>query len=297
MARKPRIEQAGGIYWVTGRCVSGTRLAAEQRDLFLLVLGHAVARHRWVCTSYSVLESGYEMVLRTPEANLSRGMRDLNGEFTQAMNRGLGRSGPVFQGRFKAAAVEPGGPFLEVCRDVALAPVRAGLCRKPGKWVHGSYAPLVGEAEGPAFLEMGWVAEAFGGKPKKARARLEKFIRAGGSDSTPAVRKSLFVGSDAFGKRLMNLPEKGHRGRPAPKRRPALSALFPKSGTSDVERRDARISEARLAHGYTLAQIGRATGLHPATISRIARKKELHSLGAGELRKTRKTKKTKKKGK
>jgi putative transposase len=282
MARKPRIEQAGGIYWVTGRCVAGTRMDPQERDLFLQVLGHTVARHRWVCSGYAVLEGGYELLLTTPEANLSRGMRDLNGEFTQALNRGRGRSGPVFHGRFKAAVVEAGAPFLEVCRAVVLAPVRAGLCGKPGKWTHCSYGPLVGEAERPVFLEDGWIAEHFGGKPKKARARFEKFARTGGGSGAPAVKKGLFVGSEAFAVRLQGAPGKARKGRPAVSR-PALGALFPKASSLEGPERDAKIVEARLVHGYTLAQIAQATGLHPATISRIARKNELESWGAGEL--------------
>jgi putative transposase len=276
MARKPRIEQAGGIYWVTGRCVTGTRLAPQERELFLQFLGHTVARHHWACAGYAILEEGYEVLLTTPEANLSRGMRDLNGEFTQALNRSRSRSGPVFHGRFKAAAVEAGAPFLEVCRAVALSPVLAGLCGKPGKWAHGSYAPLVGEAEGPTFLEGGWVVEHFGGKLKKARSRFEKFVKAGDGGTAPAVKKGLFVGSEAFGDKLQRAPGKIRRGRPAVAR-PSLGSLFPKASTIEGSKRDAQIIDARLVHGYTLAQIAKATGLHPATISRIARKKELES--------------------
>jgi putative transposase len=300
MARKPRIEQAGGIYWVTGRCVEGTRLSPSERGLFLGFLEHTVARHRWICAGYAILEDSYELVLTLPEANLSRGMRDLNGEFTQALNRARGRSGPVFHGRFKAAAVERGAPFLEVCRAVALSPVRSGLCGKPGKWAHGSYAALVGEAGGPAFLSDDWIADHFGGKPKKARARFEKFVKSGAAPEAPAVKRGLFVGSDAFGEKLQSAP-KGSRRPRAASARPSLGHLFPKAGAVEGPGRDARIAEARIVHGYTLAQIAEATGLHPATISRIARKKELESWGAGEPESQRAKesakKKKKKKGK
>ncbi len=281
MARKPRIEQAGGIFWVSGRCVEGTRLAPGERDLFLQLLGHAASRHRWICSAYAVLEQGYELVLTTPEANLSRGMRDLNGEFTQAVNRGRGRSGPVFHGRFKAAAVESGAPFLEVCRALALSPVRAGLCAKPGKWGHCSLASLTGGAARPAFLQDRWIAEHFGGKPKKAISRFEKFVRSGGKHTAPEVKRGLFVGSEAFGDELQRVPRKRSR-TPRAASRPALSALFPRSAALEGPGRDARIIEARLVHGYTLAAIAKVTGLHPATISRIARKKESESRRDGE---------------
>lgn len=44
--------------------------------------------------------------METPHANLSRGMRQLNGVYTQRYNLLHGRGGPVFQGRYKAHVIE-----------------------------------------------------------------------------------------------------------------------------------------------------------------------------------------------
>jgi putative transposase len=73
----------------------------------------------------------YHFLFETPEANLSRGMRQLNGVYTQSFNRRHRRVGHLFQGRYKAQRVEHGSYLLEVARYIVLNPVRAKMVRSP----------------------------------------------------------------------------------------------------------------------------------------------------------------------
>jgi putative transposase len=66
-------------------------------------------------------------LVETLEATLSRGMRQLNGVYTQWFNRTNHRVGHVFQGRYKAILVEKDSYLLETARYVVLNPVRAGV--------------------------------------------------------------------------------------------------------------------------------------------------------------------------
>ena len=52
-----------------------------------------------------MMDNHYHLLVQTPDANLSAGMRQLNGVYTQFANRTHGRVGHVFQGRFKAILV------------------------------------------------------------------------------------------------------------------------------------------------------------------------------------------------
>jgi transposase InsO family protein len=63
-----------------------------------------------------------------------KGMRQLNGVFTQASNRRHQRSGHLFQGRYKAILVDADTYLMELIRYVVLNPVRAGMVDQPGKW-------------------------------------------------------------------------------------------------------------------------------------------------------------------
>ncbi len=73
----------------------------------------------------------YHLLIETPDGNLSEGMRQLNGIYTQKFNRSHARVGHVFQGRFKSIVVEKDSHLLELCRYVVLNPVRAGMARHP----------------------------------------------------------------------------------------------------------------------------------------------------------------------
>jgi len=282
MARKPRVEGAGAFHWVTGRCIGGVRLKGSGRDLFLQILRRAVGRHRWRCHAYAVLAEGYQLVLETPEPNLSRGMRDLIGEFTQAYDRRADRTGSVFGGRFKSVLVEGGAPLLEVCRAVVLAPVAEGLCKKPGKWPWSSFAATAGQVAPPDFLNVEWLLGQFGVKAKKAQPKFEKFVKMNARGEPPVVRHGFVVGSEGFERRVLS---ERPRSAGAPSKRvsrAALKRLFPPEVVGDPTRRDALIYQARSAEGCTLSAIGLAVGLHPATISRILRKKEAELGGWGD---------------
>jgi len=69
----------------------------------------------------------YHVLVETPDANLSKGMRQLNGVYTQRFNRAHERTGHVFQGRYKAILAQKEAYLLELARYVVLNPVRARM--------------------------------------------------------------------------------------------------------------------------------------------------------------------------
>ena len=69
----------------------------------------------------------YHLLIETPDANLSRGMRQLNGIYTQKFNWKHHRSGHLLQGRYKAILVDKDEYLLELARYLMLNPVRAGM--------------------------------------------------------------------------------------------------------------------------------------------------------------------------
>ena len=96
----------------------------------------------------------------TPEANLSKAMRHLNGVYTQAFNRRHGRVGHVLQGRFKAIIVDRDNYLLELCRYVVLNPVRAKTTRKADTYQWSSYQATAGLANTPPLSDSGLAALA-----------------------------------------------------------------------------------------------------------------------------------------
>jgi len=280
MARPLRIEFPGAVYHVTARGDGRQAIFRDDadRDRFLVILGHAVSLRKWVCHAYCLMGNHYHLVIETPEANLSRGMRSLNGEYTQAFNRYHRRPGHVFQGRYKAVVVEKESHLLEVCRYVVLNPVRArGMgAKRPEDWVWSSYRATVGLAGVPSFLSTAWVLARFGRGRTAAQARYKAFVEAGRGGRSPlaGVRGGVVLGGGAF----LEAMEPSMAGKskitehPRMQRhmlRPPLDGLFRREASRDKAARNAAMREAFVEHGYTLKEIGDQTGLHYATVSRI----------------------------
>jgi REP element-mobilizing transposase RayT len=50
-------------------------------------LSQVVEHYDWICHAYCLMMNHYHLLIETPEVNLSKGMRQLNGVYTQAFNR------------------------------------------------------------------------------------------------------------------------------------------------------------------------------------------------------------------
>ena len=157
---------------------------------------------RWRIHAYVLMGNHYHLLLETPEPNLSRGMRQLNGIYTQRFNRRHERVGHLFQGRFQSILVEKEAHLLELIRYVVLNPVRAGIVPRPEQWDWSNYLATAGLAGAPRWLEVEWTLAQFGGGPL-AGDRYRQFVEAGMSDPrTPWVnlRKQVFLGGNRFQK-------------------------------------------------------------------------------------------------
>ena len=65
------------------------------------------------CHAWCLMDNHYHLVIETVEGNLSRGMRQLNGAYTQKSNRRHQQSGHLFQGRYKAILIDRDSYLLE----------------------------------------------------------------------------------------------------------------------------------------------------------------------------------------
>ena len=127
MSRPLRIELAGGLYHVTSRGDRREPIYRDDQDRvnWLTAFGEVCARFNWRCHAYCEMTNHYHVVVETPEADLSKDMRQLNGVYTQQFNRRHDLIGHLFQGRFKGILVERDAQLLELGRYVVLNSLRA----------------------------------------------------------------------------------------------------------------------------------------------------------------------------
>ncbi len=277
MARPLRIEIPGGLFHVTSR---GDRREAiylddADRDAWLQELGRVCQRYNWVCHAYCLMDNHFHIVVETVEGNLSAGMRQLNGVYTQTHNRAHGRVGHVFQGRFKAIVVQRETYLLELARYVVLNPVRAGMCASPAQWAWSSYRATIGVAKAPDWLQTDWLLSQFGQQRQTATVAYVNHVRAGvGLPSVwSGLQHQLYLGDAAFAETLaLKLKaQSGFTEISRAQRRAGAPGLGHFTALPD---RDAAIAQAYASGVYSLKEIADAFGLHYATISRIVRRRE-----------------------
>lgn len=278
MARPLRIEFPGALYHVTtrGNARQDIFLDDEDRQRFLGVLAHVVSRFHLRLYAYCLMNNHFHLVVETPEANLSKAMRQLNGVYTQSFNRRHGRVGHVLQGRFKAIVVDRESYLLELCRYVVLNPVRVRTTRKADTYPWSSYQATAGLVSVPPFLTVDWVLSQFGHQRAAAQRKYRAFVAEGIGYGSPweHVRGQVLLGSERFVERLAPELQDTRRSKEIPRQqrfaaRPTLSRLFLARVRSNRARRNEVICRAHLEHGYSLSKIGHAVGLHYSTISRI----------------------------
>ncbi|KUK27741.1 MAG: Transposase [Acetothermia bacterium 64_32] len=275
MARPLRVEFPGALYHITSRGNAGEPIFLDDEDrlTFLDILAEVVKRYRFLCHAYCLMGNHYHLLIETQEANLSRGIRQLNGVYTQAFNRRHGRYGHLFQGRYKAILVEKDPYLLEVARYIVLNPVRAGVVKQPGRWRWSSYRSTAGLEEPPSFLEVEWLLSQFAPDLERARRMYRRFVAQGkGVELWGGLKGGVILGGERFVEEIKPLLKERKPEIEVPRRerlaaRPTLKELF--EGVKDKEERDFRIYEAVIEHGYRLAEVGEHLGLHYSTVSRI----------------------------
>jgi putative transposase len=148
---------------------------ARDRARCIELMTLVVTSLRWECLAYCLLDTHFHLLVTTPDPNLDRGMKHLNGVYAQGFNRRYGRVGHLVQDRYHAEIVEREGHLREALRYIALNPVRAGLCRRPERWPWSSYPALLGLAPAP-FVATNAVLRLFGPTARSARVRLREFV-------------------------------------------------------------------------------------------------------------------------
>ena len=277
MARPLRIEYDGALYHVTSRGNERKAIFRNDSDrkLFLDTLAQVNKRFHWICHAYCLMDNHYHLVIETPDGNLSKGMRQLNGIYTQAYNKRHGRVGHLFQGRFKGILVQKDSHFLEVCRYVVLNPVRAKSTNHPPHHKWSSYQATAGGAQAHPCLTPDEILGHFAHRRAAAQEKYSDFVQDGiGSRSIwEELEAQSLLGVEGFAEGLRHLVTEKQQILEIPKGqrfvgRPSLEKLFAQR-TADKTTRDQLIEKAVSELGYSQMELASFLDLHYSTISRI----------------------------
>lgn len=271
MSRPLRLELAGGLYHVTSRGDGreDIYLSDADRQAWLEVFGQVCKRFNWVCHAWCQMTNHYHILIETPEPNLSQGMRQLNGVYTQQFNRAYARVGHVFQGRYKAILVERDSYLLELARA---QPAARPQVKRLENWRWSSYPATCGQLPTPEWLQTDWILAQFGRQRASAIRKYVEFVHEG--TRLPSVwtqlQGQIYLGSEAFVKKMQaQIEQKPALGEiPRAQRRALTQAL------ADFELHYSRkeaMARAYLSGQHTMLAIGEYFGVHYSTVSRMVK--------------------------
>lgn len=289
MARPLRIEFAGAVYHLSSRAEAGAVVFHDDADrrALLAVIAQAMERFDAQVLAYCLEPDGYELLLFTRQANLSRLMRHINGVYTQGCNRRRGLVGHLFQGRFKAVLVDREHLLLDACRHVDAGGVRRGLAGSAAAWPWSSYAAHVGQAPAPAWLDADGLHAYVLGRSlqgaadrRKAAQRYEKLMREAASlDLWRHLRQQIYLGDAAFVDRLTR--QLGAGATSSRKARGSTLKSRPwRDWLQEAGSREEALYRAHTEGGLSMTGLAQELGLSVSRVSRLIAGHERQRHGA-----------------
>ncbi|WP_240744921.1 transposase [Desulforhopalus sp. IMCC35007] len=155
MSRPLRLEYPGAWYHVMNRGRWGEKIffTATDRETFLKVLQEASELWNMRISAYCLMPNHYHLFVQTPDGNLSRCMRHVNGVYTQRFNREHKKEGQLFRGRYKAVLVDEESYLLEVLRYIHRNPLKAGIVKSLDDFPWSSHKGYLSKAKKWSWLE------------------------------------------------------------------------------------------------------------------------------------------------
>ena len=275
MSRPLRLEFPDALYHITSRGDRREDIYDDDadREAFLKIFSKVIEQNNWYCYSYCLMSNHYHLLVQTPDANLSKGMRQLNGIYTQYYNRSHGLTGHLFQERYKSILVDQDVYLLELSRYIVLNPVKAGMVKGVEKWVWSSYRAMVGMTPSPEWLSSEFLLSQFSKQRKTAIKRYRQFVSEGLKNSSiwHQLSNQVYLGDKAFVDRVQKyLPnDSGDIQIPKIQRRPVARSLAEYESESDS--RNSAIKVAYASGAYSYQDIGSYFGLHFTRVGVIVR--------------------------
>jgi len=178
MTRPLRIEYPDAWYHVMNRSRKGQEAFATVEDCnsFIDIIKDAAEIFNMKITAYCLMTNHYHILVQTPDANLSRCMRHINGIYTQRYNARNGCDGTLFRGRYKSIVVDADLYLLELVRYIHRNPLRAGIVAKLDDYEWSSHKGYVSKAKKWEWLHKNYILGIFSKNKRSQLISYKRFI-------------------------------------------------------------------------------------------------------------------------
>lgn len=230
MARLPRLVVPHQPHHLIQRGNDRQPIFRESEDygVFLKWLREAARQYAVAIHAYVLMPNHIHLLITPADAQGMGKMMQWVGRFyVPWFNRKYGRTGTLWQGRFKATVIDSERYFMTCCRYIELNPVRAGIVADPEQYPWSSYAHHVG-SKGDPFITGHPLYWALGNTPFDREAAYKALAEQALTDDEilalqEATEKGWALGSERF---MASLERQVHRRvRPAGRGRPAKKPM------------------------------------------------------------------------
>ena len=300
MARKPRVHYTGALYHVIVRGNGGQAIFVDEKDRtrFYFLVQEGVERFAHRIHAFCLMTNHVHFAIQVDEVSLSRILQNLSFRYTRWVNWRQGRSGHLFQGRYKAVLVDVDAYLQELTRYIHLNPVRAGVVKEPEDYSWSGHRAYLGLETIP-WLTTDWILSQFSRRLSVARRAYEKFVLEGKGERrqeeyhTGSALDSRILGDDTFVDRVLG-QKKGMR-RIGISLGEVIRILCQHYSIDERDLRlsgkERRFSEVRGMAAWlvlelgisTLMELGKLTGRDVTTLSSAAKRLEIRARNDLEL--------------
>jgi putative transposase len=171
MSRPLRIEYKDAWHHVMnrGRRAEPIFLYNSDYQSFLNVLQESVSLWNINIAAYCLMPNHYHLLVQTPEANLSRCMRHINGIYTQRFNRRHKVDGTLFRGRYKSILIGEENYLVNLVRYICFNPVKAGIVANPEDYPWSCYNDYLSSKNEPNWLNKELILSRLKSKTKSKK--------------------------------------------------------------------------------------------------------------------------------
>lgn len=189
MSRPLRIEYPGAWYHVMNRGRQFEKIFSDEQDyeMFVELLKDSSEMWKVNIAAYCLMSNHYHILLHTPDGNISRTMRHINGVYTQKFNRKYSQDGQIFRGRYKSILVSPDSYLLQLVRYIHRNPIKAGLVKTLDSYKWSSHKGYLSIAKKWDWLHKTFIYSLLTENKKEWIKRYRQFVSIEDDDNITQV--------------------------------------------------------------------------------------------------------------
>jgi len=178
MSRPLRIAYPGAWYHIMNRGRRSEKIFLDKTDYTAFVSLLKDTTDAWnICISaYCLMPNHYHMLIHTPEGNISRAMRHINGVYTQRFNSRHYCDGQLFRGRYKSILVGGDSYLLQLVRYIHHNPLKACIVDNLNAYTWSSHKAYLSIAKKWDWLHKSFILNVLTGEKKKQINAYRKFM-------------------------------------------------------------------------------------------------------------------------